>query len=103
MGDGLSYTTFNITRTGDEVAQLYLHEPVATLSQPLRSCAASSGHPRAAQSKTVTFELGADDVGYQDNAGRFLVEPGRIELSAGDSAHATRQSSVTLRCYAGRT
>ena len=85
-------------RAGDEVVQLYLHEPVASLTQPVRRL---RGFERVTlapgQSKKVSFTLGPQDFGYYDNAGKFVVEPGRVDLFAGNSSKATLASSVTLR------
>jgi beta-glucosidase len=37
----------------------------------------------------VTWNLDASDVGFYDNRGKFRVEPGTIEVYAGDSSSQT--------------
>ena len=117
FGYGLSYTKFSISpaslsrttmdaksgsvkvtakvtntgsRTGDEVAQLYMNDPVASISQPVRRL---RGFTRVTlkpgQSKTVSWTLDRDDVGFYDNHGRFIVENGRINVWVGDSSSVT--------------
>ena len=123
FGYGLSYTTFSISNlrlddtrvgpdghvnarvtvtntgkvAGDEVVQLYLHDPVASLSQPVRRL---RGFERVTlkpgASRTVSFTLDRDDFGFYDNNGKFLVEPGRIDLYAGDSSKATLTKSFVV-------
>jgi len=83
---------------GDEVVQLYLHDPVASLTQPVRRL---RGFERVTlepgQKKTVAFNLDASDFGFYDNRGRFVVEPGRIDVYAGDSSDAQATASFTVR------
>jgi beta-glucosidase len=85
-------------REGDEVVQLYLHDPVASISQPVRRL---RGFERVTlakgQKQTVSFTLDASDFGFYDNRGRFVVEAGRIDVYAGDSSNATLTQSFTVR------
>jgi len=82
---------------GDEVVQLYLHDPVASISQPVRRL---RGFARVTldpgQMKTVTFTIDRSDFGFYDNAGKFVVEPGAIDLYAGNSSKATLTKSFTV-------
>ena len=74
---------------GDEVVQLYIHDPVASISQPVRRL---RGFERVTldpnEKQTVTFTLDRSDFGFYDNRGRFVVEPGAIDVYAGNSSEA---------------
>lgn len=124
FGYGLSYTTFettnlnlsttkvskngtvtatvNVTNTGtvagDEVVQLYINDPVASLSQPVRRL---RGFQRVTlapgETTTVTFTLDRDDFGFYDNRGKFVVESGQIDVYAGNSSQASLVKSFTVK------
>jgi beta-glucosidase len=83
---------------GDDVAQLYIHDPVASISQPVRRL---RGFERvtvpAGQSTTVTWHLDRNDVGFYDNSGHFVVEPGTIEVYVGDSSDADMKDTFTVQ------
>jgi beta-glucosidase len=93
--------TMKVTNTGtvagDDVAQLYLHDPVASISQPVRRL---RGFERVTlapgASTTVRFKIDRSDYGFYDNRGKFVVEPGQIDLYAGDSSAASLTQSFTV-------
>jgi beta-glucosidase len=80
------------------VAQLYIHDPVASISQPVRWL---RGFERvtvpSGGSQTVTWHLDRNDVGFYDNSGRFVVEPGTIDVYVGDSSDAPKVGTFTVQ------
>ncbi|MEV0126178.1 glycoside hydrolase family 3 N-terminal domain-containing protein [Streptomyces sp. NPDC050703] len=86
-------------RAGDEVVQLYVHDVVARLAQPVRRL---RGFRRVTlgpgRSRTVRFRLGAEDLGFWTNAphGEFVVEEGTVDLYVGDSSAAKARTTLTI-------
>ncbi len=82
---------------GDEVVQLYIRDPVASLSQPVRRL---RGFERVTlapgEQRTVTFTLDKSDFGFHDNSGRFIVEPGQIDVYAGNSSKGDLKQSFQV-------
>ncbi|WP_079141541.1 glycoside hydrolase family 3 N-terminal domain-containing protein [Streptomyces sp. LUP30] len=86
-------------RAGDEVVQLYLHDPVASIVQPVRRL---RGFRRVSlapgKSTAVRFRLGAEDLGFwtHDTQGRFELETGDIDIYVGHSSTATARTTLTI-------
>jgi beta-glucosidase len=72
-------------RDGDEVAQLYIRQ-----AEGARSAMKLKGtkrlHLAAGESKTVTFQLDSKQIGLYDEAVRYMVQPGAVEVLVGRSA-----------------
>ncbi|MFD3486808.1 glycoside hydrolase family 3 N-terminal domain-containing protein [Streptomyces sp. NPDC058665] len=86
-------------REGDEVVQLYLRDPVASIVQPVRRLRGFRRVTLAAgASTTVRFSLGADDFGFwtNDPDGRFVVEEGTVDIIVGTSSTATAKDTLTI-------
>ncbi|MEB3369901.1 beta-xylosidase/alpha-l-arabinosidase [Saccharopolyspora mangrovi] len=119
FGHGLSYTSFaysdlaisaeevptdgavdvscTVTNTGDrdgdEVVQLYLRDPVAQVTRPVRQLAGFSRvSVPAGQSRRVSFLLHADRTAYSGARGRRIVDPGLIEVHVGGDSAKPRLS-----------
>jgi beta-glucosidase len=124
FGHGLSYTTFTLRdatvgandvswsdaittsvavantgdRDGEEVVQLYIRDPAASVTRPVLEL---KGFVRVAlaagESKTVTFETPVGQVGFYDRDLAYVVEPGEIDVFVGtSSADLVRAGTVTV-------
>lgn len=122
FGHGLSYTAFAWTdpdtagvhtttdgelevaitvtntggRAGAEVVQVYLHDPVASVVQPVQRLI---GYHRlelaAGESARVRLAVPADLAGFTGRDGQRVVEPGELELRLGASSTDHR---LTVGC-----
>jgi len=115
FGFGLSYTTFaysglkvasarlrpsdtlvvSVTvantgaRAGTDVAQLYIHDAVGSVTRPLRQL---KGFQRvelaAGATKTVELRVPVQQLGFWNQAMRYVVEPGTFHVYVGSSSTA---------------
>ncbi|WMI69148.1 beta-glucosidase BglX [Mangrovimonas sp. YM274] len=120
FGYGLSYTSFEygnlqvsnvennsvkvsvtITNTGaysgKEVAQLYIHDLFASVTRPIKELKGFemiSLEPGTSQ--TVTFTLTEKELGFYDNQGKYIVEPGDFKVFVGGSSASGLESEFTI-------
>jgi beta-glucosidase len=110
FGHGLSYTSFaydhlevvagsttsttvvsvRVTNTGgragDEVAQLYVTDEVASVARPSRALVGFARIPLAAgESAKVTFVVDPSRLAFYDEQMRFVCEPGAFTFAVGAS------------------
>jgi len=74
-------------RAGEEVVQLYVHDPVASVTRPvqeLRGLARVALSP--GQTKRIGFELAVEQLAFRGLEEGWIVEPGTIEVMVGSSA-----------------
>jgi len=123
FGWGLSYTTFKFdnvklepseigaaaettvsvdvtntgNRSGDEVAELYIHQKVASVTQPVKQL---RGFRRVTlkpgEKTTVHFRLGPKELQILDRDMHWTVEPGVFDVMVGPSSNQTTSVPLTV-------
>jgi beta-glucosidase len=86
-------------RAGEEIAQLYLCDVVASVTRPVKQLV---GFVRVAlepgQRRRVSFEVDPSQLAFYDAGMRLLVEPGELRVMVGSSAADIRlEASVETR------
>jgi len=124
FGFGLSYTTFDyknlkinkaafakgeavkvsveVTNSGNfdgkEVVQLYIHDVAASLARPVKELKGFELiELKKGETKTVTLTLTEKELGFYDNEGNYLVEPGIFKIRVGGSSDKGLESSFELK------
>ncbi|ELS55606.1 glycoside hydrolase family 3 N-terminal domain-containing protein [Streptomyces viridochromogenes] len=101
--DGSYDVTVTVRNTGEragaEVVQLYLHDPVASVTRPdVRLIGYRRVELSPGEARRLTFRFHADLSSFTDRSGRRVVEPGALELRlAASSADVRHTARLTLR------
>ena len=75
------------SRAGREIAQLYVRDPVASSSRPLRQLKGLARVDLApGEAKRVAIDLPVAELAFADFDGRPVLETGRIEVGVGGSS-----------------
>ncbi|SDW63979.1 beta-glucosidase [Hydrobacter penzbergensis] len=123
FGYGLSYTHFNysavslnktsikpsekLTATvtisntgkydGEETAQLYLHDVVASVTRPVKELKGFQKiFLKAGESKTISFTIGAADLKFYNTNMKYASEPGKFKLFIGTNSQEVKETEFEL-------
>lgn len=84
----ISLTVKNVGgRAGDEVVQLYVADPIASVTRPVKMLKGFARvHLGVGQSARITFDLDVRHLGFYDRAMNHIVEAGEIVVMVGKSS-----------------
>ncbi len=124
FGYGLSYTTFkysnlelngnsfkigddiNVSVTlkntgnlkGKEVVQLYIRDLFASVTRPVKELKGFElVELEAGETKTIHFALNKETLGFYDNDGTYIVEPGDFKVFVGGSSQTSLEADFSLK------
>ena len=84
-------------RAGREVVQLYIRQPVASVSRPVRQLKAFEKVAVApGESRTVTLRVPVRELGFHREDGSYAVEAGLRQIFVGTSSDAPLAGSVEI-------
>ena len=100
--DGQLTLTVNVKNSGqydaDEVVQLYIHDPAATISRPVKEL---KGFERitlkAGESRDVSFTITADMLSFYNSELQLVAEPGEFEIMVGGNSRDVQKLKFTLQ------
>lgn len=82
---------------GEEVVQCYINDPAATYSRPVKELKAFKKILiKSGETKNISFELKAEDLGYYTPEGEFIIETGKFNIYIGSNSRDTQQLICTL-------
>jgi beta-glucosidase len=96
--DGTVTAEVTVTNTGKrpgrEIVQLYVRDPVASMSRPVKQLKGIAKVDLApGEAKRVAIALPVADLGFHDRDGHYVVEPGRFEVGMGGSSAVALDAS----------
>ena len=84
--------------TGKEVVQLYIRDHFASVTRPVRELKGFElVRLEPNQSQRIVFTLTEKELGFYDNQGNFIVEPGDYSIFIGGDSNANLHTKITLK------
>jgi len=85
-------------RDGKEIIQFYIQDPSASISRPLKELKGfEKVLIKAGETKTVSFMINKEMLGFYDDQLNYKVEPGKFNVFIGSSSDKTQMLSFDLK------
>ncbi|WP_281751662.1 beta-glucosidase BglX [Neptunitalea chrysea] len=99
--DDIIEVTFDLTNTGKfygkEVVQLYIRDLFASVTRPIKELKGFELVAlNAGETKKITLKLTKAELGFYNNNGDFVIEPGDFKVFVGGSSETTLETEITL-------
>jgi beta-glucosidase len=83
---------------GEEVVQLYIFDPVASVTQPLKKLKGFQKiFLKKGESKVVTFTIGIDELKFFNSDLKYIAEPGDFKVYIGGNSKDVKAADFKLR------
>ncbi len=85
-------------RAGDDVVQMYIHDPVASVVRPVKELKGFKRvHLQPGERQRVIIVLKADQLAFFNNAMKWVVEPGEIDIMVGGNSVELQSVKLTVK------
>lgn len=82
---------------GKEVVQLYIRDLVGSVTRPVRELKGFElVEIKTGETKTITFKLNKETLGFYNNQGEYIIEPGDFKVFVGGSSVNTLEADFLL-------
>ena len=100
-GNGKITATVTVTNSGnydgEEVVQLYIVDPVAAITQPVKKLKGFQKiFLKKGESKDVQFTIGMDELKFVNSELKWVVEPGEFRVQIGTSSDNVKEAAFQL-------
>ena len=100
--NGKVKVSVNLSNTGNqkgkEIVQLYIRDKFASVARPVKELKGFElVELDKGESQVVNFELTKEELGFFDNRGEFIFEPGDFDIFVGGSSATEMKKEIVIK------